>query len=63
MSDSDKNIDTSGDSRPRIDFGARLQKGRTSQNYSIEDVSEHLKIPVPTLKALEASDIESLPAH
>jgi cytoskeleton protein RodZ len=58
MSDSDNE-----NKATRVDFGAVLKKARKSQNYSIEDVSEHIKIAPPILEALEAGDIDSLPAQ
>lgn len=44
------------------DFGRLLADIRKTGNYTVEEVSEHLKIPVRMIKALEASDKEALPA-
>ncbi len=44
------------------DFGSVLASSRKAQNLSLEEVYEHLKIPVHVLKEIEANDIESLPA-
>jgi len=44
------------------DFGRLLADIRKTRNYTVEEVSEHLKIPVRMIKALEASDKEALPA-
>jgi cytoskeleton protein RodZ len=45
-----------------IDFGSILSGARRARNYSIEEVSESLKIPVQTISALENNAIEQLPA-
>ena len=45
-----------------IDFGSLLAEGRKAKNYTVDEISGHLKIPVSTIIALEASDIEALPA-
>jgi len=64
MSDSDNdNEEVKENKTARVDFGAVLQRARKSQNYSIEDVSEHIKIAPQILEALEAGDIDSLPAQ
>ncbi len=44
------------------DFGCLLAEVRKTRNYTVEEVSGHLKIPVHMIKALEASDKEALPA-
>ena len=43
------------------DFGSVLEVARKSQNYSIDDVSEQLKIPAHTITAIETNDINALP--
>jgi len=43
------------------DFGSVLEVARKLQNYSIEDISEQLKIPVQTITAIESNDISALP--
>jgi cytoskeleton protein RodZ len=45
-----------------IDFGSLLAEGRKANNYTVDEISGYLKIPVSTIIALEASDIEALPA-
>lgn len=45
-----------------IDFGKELAEARKAKNYTIEEISGHIKIPVHTITILEASDIEALPA-
>jgi len=45
-----------------IDFGGLLAEARKAKNYTINEVSRYLKIPVRTIVALEASDKETLPA-
>jgi len=45
-----------------IDFGKELAEARKAKNYTIEEVSGHIKIPAHTITILEASDIEALPA-
>lgn len=45
-----------------IDFGSPLAEGRKAKNYTVDEISGYLKIPVSTIIALEASDIEALPA-
>jgi len=44
------------------DFGRPLAAARKTKNHTVEEVSEYLKIPAQTITALEANDIESLPA-
>ena len=43
------------------DFGSVLEVARKSQNYSIDDISEQLKIPASTITAIETNDIAALP--
>lgn len=43
------------------DFGSLLEVARKSQNYSIDDISEQLKIPARTITAIETNDIAALP--
>ena len=45
-----------------IDFGKELAEARKAKNYTIEEISGYIKIPVHTITILEASDIEALPA-
>ena len=44
------------------DFGKQLAEARKAQNYSVEEISEHIKIPVHTINILESSDLDKLPA-
>jgi cytoskeleton protein RodZ len=59
MSNSDN---TDNNKNQKVDFGRALAEARKKQNYTLEQVSEHIKIPVLALQALEASDLEQLPA-
>ncbi len=43
------------------DFGSVLAAARQSQNYSIDDVCEQLKVPARTVIAIENSDLTALP--
>ena len=43
-------------------FGAELAEARKTQNYTVEEISGHLKIPVHTINLIEANDLEALPA-
>ena len=43
------------------DFGSVLEVARKLQNYSIEDISEQLKIPAQAIAAIETNDINALP--
>ncbi len=58
MSKSDSNSHTEKNN----DFGFILTEARKSKNYSINDICEHLKIPKQVISAIEASNIEALPA-
>lgn len=54
-SDSDKKVTNK-------DFGSVLAEARKAKNYSIDEVSEYLKIPDHIITAIEKSDIDVLPA-
>jgi cytoskeleton protein RodZ len=43
------------------DFGKQLREARKAQNYTVEEISGHIKVPVQTLKVIEASDLDKLP--
>ena len=43
------------------DFGTVLSEARKAQNFTVDDISKHLKIPVHTLDAIEANDLDALP--
>jgi len=45
-----------------INFGSLLAEARKARNFTVEEISENLKIPVRTIVALEANDNASLPA-
>lgn len=60
MSNSESN--TENITEKNIDFGFVLAEARKSQNYSIDDICEYLKIPKNVISAIEASDITALPA-
>ena len=44
------------------DFGKALANARKAKNYTVEEISEHIKIPVHTINIIEASDLDKLPA-
>lgn len=44
------------------DFGCLLAEARKAKNFTVEQVSDQLKIPVQMITALENNDIEVLPA-
>ena len=44
-----------------VDFGSVLASGRKFKNYTVEQISEQLKIPIRTILALEGNDVEALP--
>ena len=44
------------------DFGTVLSEARKAQNFTVDDISKHLKIPVHTIAAIEANDLDALPA-
>jgi cytoskeleton protein RodZ len=58
MSKSDSNSHTEKNN----DFGFILTEARKSKNYSVDDICEHLKIPKNVISAIEANNIEALPA-
>ena len=58
MSKSDSNSHTEKNN----DFGFILTEARKSKNYSVDNICEHLKIPKNVISAIEASNIEALPA-
>jgi cytoskeleton protein RodZ len=43
------------------DFGKELAEARKAKNYTVEEISEHIKIPVHTINIIEASDLDKLP--
>jgi len=57
----DDNLDTDQEEK-NTDFGCLLAEVRKTRNYTVEEVSGYLKIPVHMIVALEASDKEALPA-
>jgi len=46
---------------PNTDFGILLAEARKAKNYTIDEVSDYLKIPARTIAALEANENEVLP--
>ena len=56
MSNSDSNTENNNN------FGLVLTEARKVQNYSIDDICEHIKVPKHVISAIEASDIDALPA-
>ncbi|MCK5395425.1 MAG: helix-turn-helix domain-containing protein [Gammaproteobacteria bacterium] len=55
MSNSDDAVVADGD------FGSALAEARKAQNYTVEDIYKHLKIPVQIVSAIEASNLDALP--
>lgn len=49
-------------SKNNTDFGSFLSTERKLKQFSVEDISEQLKISVEMIVALESNDIETLPA-
>lgn len=49
-------------SKNNTDFGSLLSTERKLKQFSVEDISEQLKISVVMIVALEGNDIEALPA-
>ena len=45
----------------KVDFGSILAAARQTKNYSVDDVSEHLKIPHQVIAAIESNNMEALP--
>ncbi len=45
----------------KVDFGSILAAARQAKNYSVDDASEHLKIPHHVIAAIESNNIEALP--
>lgn len=45
-----------------IDFGKDLAEARKAKNFTVEEISNHIKIPVNTIVVLESSDLAKLPA-
>lgn len=45
----------------KVDFGSILVAARQTKNYSIDDISEHIKIPHKVIAAIESNNIEALP--
>jgi cytoskeleton protein RodZ len=45
-----------------IDFGSLLSAARKAQNYTVDQISEHIKIPVHYIVAIENNDLKALPA-
>lgn len=57
MSDSETDV-----VQRNVDFGTVLASARKSKNLTLDDICEHLKIPLHVLKAIEANDLDALPA-
>jgi len=56
------NNNESGIANSGVDFGSLLVSGRKFKSYTVEQISEQLKIPVRTIVALEGNDVAALPA-
>jgi cytoskeleton protein RodZ len=57
MNDSDGDVE-----QKNTDFGSVLAEARKAQNYTLEDIYEHLKIPLHVLREIEANDLDALPS-
>lgn len=55
MSNSDDVVDVD------CDFGSVLAQAREAQNYTVEEINRHIKIPVNLIMAIEASEVNALP--
>lgn len=60
MNTSDKEVENTNDNTDN-NFGTVLAEAREAQNYTLDDVFLHLKIPVQIISAIETNDIEALP--
>jgi len=49
-------------SKKDSDFGKDLAEARKAKNFTVEEISNHIKIPVHTITVLESSDLAKLPA-
>jgi cytoskeleton protein RodZ len=56
MSNSESDI-----TKVNIDFGSLLSEARKANKYTVDDISEHIKIPVNYIIAIEANDLAALP--
>jgi len=60
---SNSNSNSNGDLTDKNSgFGSLLAEARKANNYTIDEISEHLKIPARTITALETNDKSALPA-
>ncbi|VAW54278.1 hypothetical protein MNBD_GAMMA05-771 [hydrothermal vent metagenome] len=62
MQDSSSDSDDSREIKGSVDFGSALASARKLKNYTVEQISEQLKIPARTILALEENNISVLPA-
>lgn len=65
MSHSGSNTDNTSDADmvdKNTDFGSLLAEARKAKNYTIDEISGHLKISALTITALETNDMAALPA-
>lgn len=44
-----------------VDFGSQLATARNAQHYTVEDINQHLKIPINIINAIESNAIDVLP--
>ncbi|NOQ90217.1 MAG: DUF4115 domain-containing protein, partial [Gammaproteobacteria bacterium] len=44
------------------DFGSVLTEARKAKNLTLEDIYQHLKIPLHVLREIEANDLDALPS-
>ncbi|HHJ34185.1 MAG TPA: DUF4115 domain-containing protein, partial [Gammaproteobacteria bacterium] len=59
-SDDSKEANSAADGA--MDFGSILASARKFKNYTVDQISEQLKIPARTITAIEKNDINALPA-
>jgi cytoskeleton protein RodZ len=55
-------MNNSDDVAASCDFGSVLSQAREAQNFTVDEINMHLKIPVQILIDIEASDVDALPA-
>jgi len=53
--------DSDEQQRDLADFGRALAETRKSRNYSIAEISQHIKVPEHIIEAIETSNLDDLP--
>lgn len=59
MSNSESDIEIKEEN---TDFGSLLSEARKTRNFTVDDICEHIKIPVHFILAMESNDINALPS-